>query len=416
MLLFLTNLFACSENKSKTEYPDKNNNYQNSSSNVSDDFIIIPGIKVGPIREYTSEKQLKIFFGDSNVVASDIPIGEGEEERGTILFPNDNKKKLSILWTNDKHNKISCIIINSDGTKWQTDKGITIGTTISELESLNKEPLIVVGFEWDGAGVVMHSKNGSLQELGKDILGVLSDRTLFLRALPKEDVYGLKEYRELHGDMRIMSNDYRLKKLHITVQEMIINFIEDKVTGTNSIDTNISIGNIVKQSDEFVESTPSDQVNLDDDGTQINKVINKQKITFSDYPTEKIHIGHNAIPIINSETRMYRTNIKNAANNNPNMGGRYIITFWGCGTGCMHGGYINSDTGETYLLPFGLTESSPTKSGFTIRQDIRTDINSDLVICIGKRDEKDNDDGIHYYKIVQGRLKYIKSVFFKNLI
>lgn len=48
----------------------------------------------------------------------------------------------------------------------------------------------------------------------------------------------------------------------------------------------------------------------------------------------------------------FRTRIREAARGNrPNFAGRYIVTQWGCGTGCQAGAIINTVTGEVYPGP-----------------------------------------------------------------
>ena len=50
------------------------------------------------------------------------------------------------------------------------------------------------------------------------------------------------------------------------------------------------------------------------------------------------------------EAKMYRTNLKNAlANSDVNFAGKYILTYWGCGTGCRQGAIIDAKTGNVFF-------------------------------------------------------------------
>ncbi len=51
----------------------------------------------------------------------------------------------------------------------------------------------------------------------------------------------------------------------------------------------------------------------------------------------------------NREARMFRTRLRQANLGAVNFAGRYIFTYWGCGTGCVYGAIINTRTGVVYF-------------------------------------------------------------------
>src|SRR5687767_8039815 len=61
-------------------------------------LVINPGAGAGDLTSRTSEPQLIRRFGRRNVLRANVPIGQGEQEPGTILFPRDPRQTITILW------------------------------------------------------------------------------------------------------------------------------------------------------------------------------------------------------------------------------------------------------------------------------------------------------------------------------
>lgn len=50
------------------------------------------------------------------------------------------------------------------------------------------------------------------------------------------------------------------------------------------------------------------------------------------------------------EAKFFRTNLKSAlANADVNFAGKYILTYWGCGSGCTQGAIIDVETGNVFF-------------------------------------------------------------------
>lgn len=111
----------------------------------ANDWLIVPGSRVGPIDKNTSEMELRRLFGEKNVLREDIGLGEGETEPGTIVFPNSDGR-LAILWKDQGQRQTPKEIrLNGDKTRWKTGKGISLGTSLKELEKLNGRPFFLWG-------------------------------------------------------------------------------------------------------------------------------------------------------------------------------------------------------------------------------------------------------------------------------
>lgn len=188
---------------------------------------IVPGASVGPITASTSETELIKIFGKANVKQTQVDVGEGEVQAGTVIFPNDPTKKASILWSDpDTRLRPASVTITGKKTVWKTDSGITIGTPLSKIEELNGKPFAMTGFAWDYEGTVMHANGGKLSALGTESDEEITGRTLLLRLSPAAKFHKTAEYKSVMGDGKFFSDNPAMKKLNPTVYEMIIEFAQ----------------------------------------------------------------------------------------------------------------------------------------------------------------------------------------------
>jgi hypothetical protein len=193
-------------------------------------WIIDANRSVGPIVKESSENGLTKMLGSDNVRHSEIYIGEGMTEPGTVLFPNDSTKTVDILWR-DKDQRTSpvSIIIRNEGTVWKTKEGITIGTSLKVIERLNGRPFELAGFGWDYSGTIVHGNGGRIREFGVDrgTLGI-QGRSLIVRLLPKHrsDVSPEyeKQYGRVMGDKSFWSSDPAMQLLDPQVYQIIIDW------------------------------------------------------------------------------------------------------------------------------------------------------------------------------------------------
>jgi len=141
---------------------------------VKNDWLIIPGERVGSITPKSSEKQLIEFFGEENVKREEIVVGEGEGyEIATFIFKG-TKNEILVKWQDDKVlNKPSSISIYKEGTQWKTPEGITVGTTLSEINKINGMDFDISGLGWQFGGFVNSWNKGTLSKY--------KDRSLTIR-------------------------------------------------------------------------------------------------------------------------------------------------------------------------------------------------------------------------------------------
>ena len=116
----------------------------------------------------------------------------------------------------------------------------------------------------------------------------------------------------------------------------------------------------------------------------------------------------------NPGARLFRTRLTNALREGVNFAGHYILTGWGCGTGCTHAAIINARNGNVYS-PYQLTEIDATYGDDYSEEQLRFRKNSRLLVLSGRPGTKSENDpappsGDYYYEWKNNRLRLIKFV------
>ena len=188
------------------------------------DWTLVPGLRAGPITGNTGEAELRTLYGQENVVPAEIELGEGLTEPGTVLFPNDPRRKAEILWVSRDRDRIKTLRITEENTLWKTSRGVTIGTSLKALRRLNQRRLTLVGFAWDYGGTIVDCNGGRLKELGTHASGGLEGRTLILRVSPDQRWRGSREYGSVKGDRQFSSDHPAMRRMNPTVYSMTMGF------------------------------------------------------------------------------------------------------------------------------------------------------------------------------------------------
>jgi hypothetical protein len=128
---------------------------------------------------------------------------------------------------------------------------------------------------------------------------------------------------------------------------------------------------------------------------------------FKDYPAGRIYTGKNAAIKLTRDDKTFRTRLREAAKEKPNFAGRYILTAWGCGAECLMGAVIDAQTGKVYWWNFSVCCWENFDENF---KPIDFRLNSRLIVFSGLRNEKEGDQGAHFYKFENGRFVFIKTV------
>lgn len=182
------------------------------------DRTIIPGYRIGPIKADTSEAQLIQMFGANSMVRSRHYLGTEKYEEVTRLFAG-GWATVQIHWA-DNFRKIRHVIITGKYAPWRTRQGITIGTTLAELQKLNGKPFLISGFSHHFGGRVISWNNGKLSE------------TVKVRLAPARKVSDLQLW-EVMGDQAVSSRHWVFRNMDLRVESLFVMLQEDKSSALN---------------------------------------------------------------------------------------------------------------------------------------------------------------------------------------
>jgi hypothetical protein len=115
-----------------------------------------------PVAPDDTERSLKQRYGKDAVV-QDLPGAEGERYKGVVLFPKARDRRIEIAFTDDKAGRASGLTLRDAGraSLWNV-AGVTIGSSLADVQKANGNPFLVSGFEWDYGGFVTDWKGGAL--------------------------------------------------------------------------------------------------------------------------------------------------------------------------------------------------------------------------------------------------------------
>ena len=129
---------------------------------------------------------------------------------------------------------------------------------------------------------------------------------------------------------------------------------------------------------------------------------------FPDYPVRQVYRGRVAPVRLDADNRAFRTRLRRGAKGRPNFAGRYIVTAWGCGTGCLVGALIDAKTGRVHWFPHQAYTDYDAPDDF---EPVRFRLDSRLIVIYGAASEDGLEDlGTHYYEFTRGRFRQVRFV------
>ena len=162
-----------------------------------------------------SEREVFLAFGAANVRDTLIAMGEGQTAPGAIVYPEDPQRRIEIVWGDPGAKRsLSRVILRGDRSKWTLRPGVSLGTSLRELEERNGRPFRLTGFGWDYAGAVISWQGGAL------------DSTLtpgvHIYLMPRPERRAGPEYSRLQGDREFLSSDPAMQELNPRVYQMFV--------------------------------------------------------------------------------------------------------------------------------------------------------------------------------------------------
>lgn len=174
-----------------------------------DNWTCIPGKQVGRIKANFNGSDIYKTFGKENVSEIEIGLGEGETKKGLLVFPKTNNEIQVLFQGNEAMKKLESIRIKGINSKWKTDAGIKVGSTLEELVAVNGKDFNFYGFEWDYAGKLANWNGGKLND----------KLSVFLEATNEKAVFP-----DLLGDQEFLSSNPKAREAGLKVNAILINF------------------------------------------------------------------------------------------------------------------------------------------------------------------------------------------------
>ena len=179
------------------------------------DWQVNPRTGSGPLTPEGSEVELRERYG-SAVESARIELGEGETTPGTVLYPRDSLRRAEIVWKDSlSRRRPARVILRGARSRWQVGQGISLGSSLQELERLNGRPFILAGFGWDYAGVITDWKGGALDS-------TLAGVKFYLDPGPAQQQS--TAYSQVLGDRDYSSDLPAMQQLNPRVGQIFVDF------------------------------------------------------------------------------------------------------------------------------------------------------------------------------------------------
>jgi hypothetical protein len=177
---------------------------------VAEDYVVIPGQRVGQVTASTSRQQLAELYGEANLTDTEIQMGEGFTEPGTVVSFG-NQPQFAVVWLDASRSRP--LMARDFNPEWKTPEGIGVGTPYTTLQT-QLGSFQIYGFGWDYGGTLSLEGSQLDQYYGE----------LLLRVDPSEaSIEANREAFEASmGERLIPSTDPNLAQLDISVADMMV--------------------------------------------------------------------------------------------------------------------------------------------------------------------------------------------------
>ena len=111
------------------------------------------------------------------------------------------------------------IRISGQKSIWKVGPGVTLGTTLKDLERLNRRPFVLAGFGWDYSGTVVSWEKGDLEK------EFTTSGRVIVRLKPIEEIYKIvssEEAESVMGDQDCRSDSKVMQKINPRVYAITI--------------------------------------------------------------------------------------------------------------------------------------------------------------------------------------------------
>jgi hypothetical protein len=172
--------------------------------------LIRPGVGIGPVGVATSERTLQASLGESVVVHTDAYIGEAFCAPGAHVYAGE-PDEIEVVWSDSTFATAASVSVAGVGSRWRTESGVRVGTTLAELETLVGAPIEFSGFGWDYGGAAAWSEAD-----GQVILQLNAD------AASDEVAARDPRYTEILGERIVRSDHPLVQTMTIRVERITV--------------------------------------------------------------------------------------------------------------------------------------------------------------------------------------------------
>lgn len=117
-------------------------------------WVIVPGVRFGPITGRTTLRDLRRIYGARNVSVRmiQLPHADFGRQRGAVVFPGTAREAKVIF--KGRNQGPAHVVVERAGSVWRTDRGLRIGMGLKRLERILGGPFGISGFGRDGGGSI----------------------------------------------------------------------------------------------------------------------------------------------------------------------------------------------------------------------------------------------------------------------
>jgi len=171
------------------------------------DWVIVPGSRVGAITSKCTLADVARSYGEANVrLKRDAGVVEA------VIFPDDSLRRIEIVFSDTINLRYpKSVMLRGSQSVWHTLAGVTLGTSVEELQRLNAKPFEFNGFGWDYGGRVVNWHGGAMAR----------DTTIAIR-LDALHLFDNKPYRSVMGDKKVSSTNRLARELRPYIGEIAV--------------------------------------------------------------------------------------------------------------------------------------------------------------------------------------------------
>lgn len=159
ILLVGSSLLGCTSSKITASETDISSGPASSAQTLStpaaeatataQDFLIVPGERVGPITKNTTYNELATLFEETALTDTVWAGPEGLFNLPATTVNLGEDRSFQVVWLDQARTQLYSV--TGFGSDWQTPEGVYVGMPLSELEEI-LGPFQLSGFGWDYGG------------------------------------------------------------------------------------------------------------------------------------------------------------------------------------------------------------------------------------------------------------------------